>query len=123
MKPLGTSIPMAVSSSGVADQSSAARSRLSESAFQALYVEAAPKLQGYLRRACNDAALADDLLQETFLRILRAEMPQLQPHQMKAYLYRTASSLLTDHRRRLKRERQWSVLNLFRAEADAQAES
>ena len=37
---------------------------------------------------------------------------------MKAYLYRTASSLISDHWRRLKRERRWSLLRLFHGESD-----
>ena len=32
---------------------------------------------------------------------------------MKAYLYRTATSLLSDHWRRLKRERRWSLKTVF----------
>jgi RNA polymerase sigma-70 factor, ECF subfamily len=83
--------------------------RMDEAAFQALYRETAPALRSYLRRACGDAALADDLLQETFYRFLRAEIPaDFEPFQTKAYLYRTASSLAADHWRRVKRERRWS---------------
>jgi RNA polymerase sigma-70 factor (ECF subfamily) len=41
-------------------------------AFDALYAALAPELRGYLRAACRDAARADDLVQETFLRLHRA---------------------------------------------------
>lgn len=61
----------------------------------------------------GDAALTDDIFQETFYRFLRARLPILERRQMKAYLYRTAMSLLSDHWRRLKRERRWSLEMLF----------
>jgi len=88
--------------------------RMDEAAFQAFYLDTAPKLRGYLRRTSGDAALADDILQETFLRFLRAELPTMERLEMKAYLYRIASSVLVDHWRKLKRERQWSLETFFR---------
>ncbi len=94
--------------------------RMDEAVFRALYEEAAPKLRAYIRRSCGNAALADDVLQETFYRFLRADLPVREKHQMKGYLYRTASSLLADHWRRLKRERRWSLESFFRRERAAQ---
>jgi RNA polymerase sigma-70 factor, ECF subfamily len=41
-------------------------------AFDALYAAFAGRLRGYLRSQCRDAALAEDLLQETFLQIHRS---------------------------------------------------
>ena len=41
-------------------------------AFDALYVALAPELRAYLLAACRDAARAEDLVQETFLRLHRA---------------------------------------------------
>ncbi len=90
--------------------------RMDEAVFRALYEEAAPKLRAYIRRSCGNAALADDVLQETFYRFLRADLPVREKHQMKGYLYRTASSLVADHWRRLKRERRWSLESFFRRE-------
>jgi RNA polymerase sigma-70 factor, ECF subfamily len=43
-----------------------------DSAFQELYRRGAPRLRGFLLRLCGDAALADDLAQEAFLRVHRA---------------------------------------------------
>lgn len=88
--------------------------RMSEATFRTLYRETAPMLRSYLRRASGDAPLTDDLLQETFCRILTIQLPDMGLQQMKAYLYRTATSLLTDHWRRAKRERQWSLRTIFR---------
>jgi RNA polymerase sigma-70 factor (ECF subfamily) len=100
-------------------ESSPLHQRMDEAAFQDFYSEIAPRLWAYIRRAASDAALADDILQETFHRFLRAELPALERHQLKAYLYRTASSLLADHWRRLKRERRWSLESFFGAKPAA----
>jgi RNA polymerase sigma-70 factor (ECF subfamily) len=87
--------------------------RMDEAAFQDLYAETATKLRGYIRRAARETALADDIFQETYFRFLRADVLHLDPRQMKAYLYRTATSLLTDHWRHAQRERRWSLLTIF----------
>jgi RNA polymerase sigma-70 factor (ECF subfamily) len=96
--------------------------RMDEGAFRALYLETAANLRAYIRRACGDASLADDILQETFYRFLRMDLPRMEKFQTKAYLYRTASSLLCDHWRRVKRERSWSLKRLFGAETASPAE-
>jgi RNA polymerase sigma-70 factor (ECF subfamily) len=41
-------------------------------AFDALYAALAPRIRGYLLALCRDAAVADDLLQETFLQLHRS---------------------------------------------------
>ncbi len=91
--------------------------QMDEAAFCALYRETGPTLRSYIRRASGDATLADDILQETYYRFLRAELPALEKFQIKAYLYRIAGSLISDHWRRLKRERRWSLANVFLSEA------
>jgi RNA polymerase sigma-70 factor (ECF subfamily) len=95
----------------------AADASMDKASFLALYEENAPRLLAYIRRACGDAALADDILQETYCKLLRMPLPQLETHQWKAYLYRTATSLLTDHWRRTQRERRWSFLTRFEEQA------
>jgi len=95
---------------------------MDEAAFRVFYGETAPRLRSYIRRASGDAALADDIAQESFLRFLRANLPLMETFQMKAYLYRTASTLLTDHWRRLKRERRWSLANFFGGDAPVVSE-
>src|SRR5438105_2660179 len=76
-----------------------------EAQFRAFYDDTAAKLRAYLRRAAGDAALADDIFQESFLRLLRTSPGGLDKRQRKAYLYRTATSLLVDHWRSVKRSR------------------
>jgi RNA polymerase sigma-70 factor (ECF subfamily) len=81
---------------------------MDEAAFQSFYRRTAPALRSYIRLICADAALADDLLQESFYRLLRADVKELNEFQTRAYLYKVAISLVSDHWRRLKRERRWS---------------
>jgi len=83
----------------------AANTLVDEVTFQVLYERMASPLRSYLRMLCRDSALADDLLQETFLRFFRAEVPGLKDHQVKAYLYKTATSVANDHWRSVQRER------------------
>ena len=47
---------------------------------------------------------ADDLLQDTYIRLLRIELPELDEAQLKNYLYKTARSVMLDHFRRSTRE-------------------
>ncbi len=83
---------------------------MEETAFRIFYLEIAPALQGYIRKTCGNAALAEDILQEAFYRFLRADRPEMEAPQKKAYLFKIATSLLIDHWRREKRERLWSNL-------------
>jgi RNA polymerase sigma-70 factor (ECF subfamily) len=83
---------------------------MEENAFRTFYLEIAPALQGYIRKTCGNASLAEDILQEAFYRFLRAELPEMDPPQRKAYLFKIASSLLIDHWRREGREKFWKNL-------------
>src|SRR5580700_2345448 len=116
MRPIAISLPVADGAPPTAETAPQPQ-RMDETAFQIFYRDTAPKLRGYLRRASGDVALADDILQEAFYKFLRADLPVMEKFQMKAYLYRTASSLLSDHWRRLKRERRWSLERLFGGES------
>jgi RNA polymerase sigma-70 factor, ECF subfamily len=104
--------------------------RMDAAAFQVFYAKTAPGLRGYIRRASGNESLADDILQESYLRFLRADLFQFRDAQfrgaqnevpradapLKAYLYKIASSLLVDHWRRVKRERRWSLWNFLGGE-------
>jgi RNA polymerase sigma-70 factor (ECF subfamily) len=59
------------------------------------------ELRAYLLRRTRDAAAADDLLQETFLRLLQECRAGRLPRAMRAWLYRVAhNALVSDARRR-----------------------
>ena len=111
-------IAVAEDGSSIADSLSW-RKRMDEAVFHDFYRETAPRLWSYIRREAGNAALADDIFQETFYRFLRTDLPRLEQHQMKAYLFRTATSLLSDHWRRLKREQRWTFKTLLSRQAPA----
>lgn len=77
---------------------------MDEAAFRHLYHRTARPLRAYLMRAGGDAALADDLLQESYLRILRSGFEGEDDDHRKNYLYRIATNLLRDHFRRKRPE-------------------
>ncbi|MBN1566698.1 MAG: RNA polymerase sigma factor [Acidobacteria bacterium] len=83
---------------------------MDEDSFRVFYQANAPTLQGYIRKTCGNAALAEDFLQETFYRFLRSDLPKMEPPQMKAYLFKTATTIMIDHWRREKREKFWRDL-------------
>lgn len=71
-------------------------------AFAAFYQRSAPGLRAYLIRVSGNAALADDLLQESFLRFLCAKQPEGGEVNYRRYLFRIATNLLRDHWRKPK---------------------
>jgi RNA polymerase sigma-70 factor (ECF subfamily) len=74
---------------------------MDQDTFRALYDRTARPLWTYLFRRTGDAQLADDLLQETYYRFLRARGPYESESHRKNYLFRIASNLANDsHRRR-----------------------
>ena len=69
-------------------------------AFAGFYQRSAPGLRAYLVRVSGNAALADDLMQESYLRFLCATRPEGGEVNYRRYLYRIATNLLRDHWRR-----------------------
>ncbi len=69
-------------------------------AFAGFYQRSAPALRAYLARVSGNAALADDLLQESYLRFLCASRPEGGEVNYRRYLYRIATNLLRDHWRK-----------------------
>ena len=86
---------------------------MDEATFRDIHERTAPQLRAYLYLAVKDAALADDLLQEAYCRLLRARLRDANIHQVRSYLYKTALSLISDHGREVARERRqregWSA--------------
>jgi RNA polymerase sigma-70 factor (ECF subfamily) len=78
--------------------------RLDEKAFGDLYRRVARPLWAYLRRMTDSPALADDLLQEAFTRLLVRDSPPLAEAAQRAWLFRVASNLAIDAIRRGRRE-------------------
>jgi len=91
--------------------------------FTEFYNETAPGLRGYIRRVSGEGESADDLLQETYLRFLRARPAVDDRAAMKAYLYKTATAAIYDRWRKQRRERLWSLAFRFHEEAPPAAGS
>jgi RNA polymerase sigma-70 factor, ECF subfamily len=74
---------------------------MDEDAFRAFYDRTARQVWAFLYRGTRDGALADDLLQETYYRLLRARTPCASDAHRTHYVFRIAANLLADvHRRR-----------------------
>ena len=69
-------------------------------AFATFYERSARPLWAYLVRVSGDATLADDLMQESYVRFLCAAGPQDGEVASRRYLFRIATNLLKDHWRR-----------------------
>lgn len=84
---------------GTADVSLA----MDEDVFRAFYERTASSLLAYLCRISGDRQLADDLLQESYYRLLKSrEVFESDAHR-RHYLYRIATNLVRDSRRGFRR--------------------
>jgi RNA polymerase sigma-70 factor (ECF subfamily) len=72
---------------------------MDEDAFRAFYERTAPSLWGYLARISGDRQVADDLLQESYYRLLKARTAFESEMHRRNYLYRVATNLVHDSRR------------------------
>jgi RNA polymerase sigma-70 factor (ECF subfamily) len=68
--------------------------------FAAFYARSARPLWAYLARVSQDATLADDLTQESYVRFLCASDPPDGEVAARRYLFKIATNLLRDHWRR-----------------------
>ncbi|WP_197413957.1 RNA polymerase sigma factor [Terracidiphilus gabretensis] len=69
-------------------------------AFAAFYERSARPLWAYLARVSGDGALADDLLQESYVRFLCADTNLDGEVAARKYLFRIATNLMKDHWRK-----------------------
>lgn len=89
-------------------EASLQRQRVAETApgvIDALYADSAERLYRFVLSRTRDAALAEDVVSETFLRAVReaGRLPAVEGARV-AWLYRTAANLVVDDYRRRKRE-------------------
>ncbi len=75
--------------------------QMDEDTFRAFYDRTARVLWAYLSRLTGDRHLADDLLQETYYRFLRAKVSCETEAHRRNYLFRIATNLVHDGRRRV----------------------
>jgi RNA polymerase sigma-70 factor (ECF subfamily) len=74
--------------------------QMTEEAFRTFYELTARPVRVYLARMTGDDRLADDLLQETYYRFLRANATFDSDDHRRNYLFRIATNLVHDHRRK-----------------------
>src|SRR5262245_9172870 len=72
-------------------------------AFRELYQLLAPRLYGYLVRMARDRAVADDLLQQTFLKVHRARSAYVRGADPVPWIYAIAHRTFLDEARRRQR--------------------
>jgi RNA polymerase sigma-70 factor (ECF subfamily) len=73
---------------------------MDEQTFRVFYENTARLLWSYLSRIMGSPTLADDLMQESYYRFLRADLKSEEAAYQKAYLFRIATNLARDHWRR-----------------------
>ncbi len=69
-------------------------------AFELLLARHERKVWNFLRRSVGDAALAEDLLQEVFLRVIKARLEWKGEAKFTTWVYAIARNLCVDHARR-----------------------
>jgi RNA polymerase sigma-70 factor, ECF subfamily len=74
--------------------------QMTEEAFRSFYELTARPVRVYLARMTGHDRLADDLLQETYYRFLRANVAFTSDEHRRNYLFRIATNLVHDHRRK-----------------------
>jgi RNA polymerase sigma-70 factor, ECF subfamily len=75
---------------------------MSVAEFDASVLDFAGKLRGFIRRRVRDDATADDLAQETMLKVYRSRATLRDGQRLEAWLYRIARTTIIDHYRRQK---------------------
>lgn len=79
--------------------------RGNDDAFDVLFSRWGGRLLGYLQRMVSDAATAEDLVQEAFLRVYRARESYQAESRFSTWLYRIATNLALNELRRPRRRR------------------
>jgi RNA polymerase sigma-70 factor (ECF subfamily) len=90
----------AIPSIAIAEAARRTEPAMDSDRFAAFYERSSRPLWGYLARASGDPALADDLMQESYIRFLLAAAAPDGEVAARRYLFRIASNLLRDHWRR-----------------------
>jgi RNA polymerase sigma-70 factor (ECF subfamily) len=73
---------------------------MSAEAFEAFYEKTARPLKSYLVRVLRNPSVADELLQESYFKFLRAQIAEMGEGERRNYLFRIATNLVHDLYRR-----------------------
>lgn len=90
---------------------------MNEATFEEIYERTARPLWSYISRIAGSQTLADDLVQETFLRYLRLPLKENDEAGIKSYLYKIATNLVYDHFRKTQRENKWRIFSTAEQES------
>ena len=90
----------AIPSIAIAQADRATEPAMDRDRFAAFYERSSLPLWAYLARASGDPALADDLMQESFVRFLCANAPGDGEVASRRYIFRIGSNLLRDYWRK-----------------------
>lgn len=98
---------------------------MDEDAFRGFYDRTSGALWGYLSRISGDRQVADDLLQESYYRLLKSTTVFESENHRRNYLYRIATNLVRDTKRaaRPRLDEGLEMANVAAPEAAADAES
>lgn len=76
---------------------------MDEQAFYSLYAGSANALRAYVSRVFDDSGHVDDIVQDSYLRLLRMPDPPEDPQELRRLVFRIASNLMIDEWRRRRR--------------------
>lgn len=79
--------------------------------FETIYEQTARPVWAYVARITGDPSAADDILQETYLRFLRASNSPTDAGQARSYLYKIATNLVYDRHRSLSRRGETEIFD------------
>lgn len=88
------------------DEQIAAMKRGELAAFENLFRRWKDPVYGYILRMVGEEALAGDLVQEVFIRVMRAAKNYNHRGRLRQWLFTIAANLVADHARRQKRRRE-----------------
>lgn len=92
---------------------------MEEAKFEVFYRKTAGAVWSYVFRLTGNASVADDLTQKAFFRFLRSN-PQIEnDDHRRRYVFKTATNLVFDHFREMKRDRTYETADLPHAEMRA----
>lgn len=77
---------------------------MDQESFRSFYERTMPALRAYVIQCSRSVDIADDFVQEAFVRFLKTAPPALSEAQMRGYLYRTVENLIVNRWHRDQRE-------------------
>jgi RNA polymerase sigma-70 factor, ECF subfamily len=86
---------------------------MDEHAFLSFYSGTARDLRAYVARVSGDLNQVDDIVQESYLKLLRMPAAPDDPQQLRPLLFRIASNLMTDEWRRRRRSTRAAATQAF----------